>query len=203
MPIAGMSQRETEQHASDCDCPICEMMVDGMFGVAFSGLDGHQLDLDDEFAFSMHETREAWEQQQREFEEISASIERERLEREAAGEAEPDPFAPVWSGHVSDEPIPGDKGGRLTLAFLLAEIVSVLESQDAPRTDIRQLNSLFTEFRTSHAAELAESGRRLKDGLDSLADRYPDLVPRVADFCSRIDEHVRSPAIEDDPELPF
>ena len=170
VPIVGMSERETEQHVVDCDCPICEMMADGVFGVGFTGLDGHHLEQDNEFAFSMHETRKAWEEQQREFEEMSAAIERDRAEREAAGETEPDEFASVWSGHVSDEPIPGDTGGYVTLAFLLAEIVSELKWLNAPRDDIRQLNANFTDFRTCGAAELAESGRRLGDHLDGLAD---------------------------------
>jgi hypothetical protein len=203
VPIVGIAERETEQHVIDCDCPVCAMMAEGMFGVAFTGLDGHQLELDDEFAFSMHETREAWEQQQREFEEMSAAMERGRAEREATGETEPDDFASVWSGPASDEPLPGDPRGHLRLAFLLAEIVSALESLKAPRADIRLLNANFTDFRTCGAAERAESGRRLGDHLDALAERYPDLIPRVADFRSRIDECVRSPGIEDDIEFPF
>ena len=203
VPIGGMAERQSEEHVSDCDCPICEMMADGKFGVAFVGIDGHHLELDDEFAFSLHETREAWEEQQREFAEMSAAIERQRAEREAAGEPERDEFASVWSSHVSDEPLPGDTGGHLTLAFLLAEIVSVLQSRNAPRDDIRQLNTHFTDFRTCGAAELAAAGRRLGDHLEALAERYPDLISRVADFRSRIDERVRSPGIEDDEGFPF
>ncbi len=203
VPIGGMAERQSEEHVSDCDCPICEMLADGKFGVAFVGIDGHHLELDDEFAFSLHETREAWEQQQREFAEMSAAIERQRTERAAAGEPERDEFASVWSSHVSDEPLPGDTGGHLTLAFLLAEIVSVLQSRNAPRDDIRQLNAHFTDFRTCGAAELAAAGRRLGDHLEALAERYPDLISRVADFRSRIDERVRSPGIEDDEGFPF
>jgi hypothetical protein len=200
VPIVGMSERESEQHVIDCDCPICEMMAEGTFGVAFVGIDGHHLELDDEFAFSLHETREAWEQEQREFAEMSAAIERRQAEDEAAGETEPDEFASVWSSQVSDEPLPGDPRGHLNLAFLLAEIVSALDSLCAPRADIRQLNANFTDFRTCEAAERAASGRRLGDQLDALAARYPDLVPRVADFRSRIDECLRSAIIEDDME---
>jgi hypothetical protein len=203
VPIVGMSERETEQHANDCDCPICEMMAEGLFGVGFTHLDGHHLELDAEFAFSMHETREAWEEQQREFEEISAAIDRRQAEREAAGEGDPDEFASVWSGHASDEPIPGDTRGHLRLAFLLAEIVSLLESRDAPRADIRQLNASFAAFRTCAAAERAETGRCLGDQLDAFAERYPDLIPRVADFRSRIDESIRARMDEDDLEFPF
>jgi hypothetical protein len=203
VPIVGMAEREAEEHELDCDCPICEMIADGMFGVGFTGLDGHHLELDDEFAFSKCETREAWEAQQREYEEMAAAIERERAEREAAGETEPDPFASVWRGQLSDEPMPGDSGGCMTLAFLLAEIVSELESLDAPRADIRQLNADFADFRTCDSALLAESGRRLGDHLESLGERYPGLISRVADFRSRIDERIRSSRFEDDMELPF
>ena len=60
--IAGMTEREADRHKIDCDCPICDMMADGMFGTAFVGIDGHHLELDDEFAFSLHESREAWEE---------------------------------------------------------------------------------------------------------------------------------------------
>ena len=49
--IAGMTERESETHEIDCDCPICNMMADGTFGTAFAGIDGHHLELDDEFAF--------------------------------------------------------------------------------------------------------------------------------------------------------
>jgi len=203
VPIVGMSERETEQHANDCDCPLCEMLADGMFGVAFTGLDGHYLELDGEFAFSMHETREAWEEQQREFEEISLAIDRRQADHEDGEQTEPDEFASVWSGHVSDEPLPGDTRGHLKLAFRLAEIVSALESRDAPRADIRQVNANFADFRTCDAAERAESGRRLGDQLDALAERYPDLIPRIADFRSRIDECLRAPMAEDDLEFPF
>jgi hypothetical protein len=94
------------------------------------------------------------------------------------------------------------RDGHLKLAFLLAEIVSALETHSAPRDDIRRLNADFTDFRACGAAGLAESGRRLSDFLDSLAGRYPDLIPRVADFCSRIDQRVRSSATEDDIEFP-
>ena len=49
--IAGMTERESETHEIDCDCPICNMMADGTFGPAFAGIDSHHLELDDEFAF--------------------------------------------------------------------------------------------------------------------------------------------------------
>jgi hypothetical protein len=198
VPIVGMTERETEEHMIDCDCPICNMMADGMFGPGFAHLDGHHLDLDDEFAFSMHETREAWEEQQREFAEMSARIDREMAERKAAGDKEPDEFASAWSGQVSDDPLPGDPQGHMKLAFLLAEIVGTLQSAGAPHDDIKQLNTRFTDFRHSDPADLPTSGKQLSDHLEELAQRYPDLVSRVADLQSRIDEQIRCPAFDDD-----
>src|SRR5690606_14851888 len=47
----------------DCDCPICQAMADGASGgsPAFLFFDGHHLELEDEFAFSLSESREEWE----------------------------------------------------------------------------------------------------------------------------------------------
>jgi len=71
--IEGIEAVVPEQHNTNCECPICEMMADGMFGVMFNSIDGHHLELDNEFAFSMHATREAWEEEQREFAESELS----------------------------------------------------------------------------------------------------------------------------------
>jgi len=201
--IVGMSGVQTEQHIDGCDCPICDMMGAGLFEVAFASLDGYHLDIDDEFAFSMHETREAWDEQLREWAEMDASIKRRQAEREAAGESEADELASAWSGAVSEQPLPGDRRGIVKLAFLLAEIVSVLESHDVPREDIRRLNSSFATFRTSDAEELPEHATRLSQQLEAAADQCPELVSRVADFQSRIDELVRSPPIDEDLQFPF
>ena len=51
------------------------MMSDGAFGGGFTAIDGHLLELDDEFAFSTKETREEWEEQQREFARFAAEME--------------------------------------------------------------------------------------------------------------------------------
>ncbi len=198
VPIVGMTERQAEEHLIDCDCPICNMMAEGIFGPGFVGIDGHHLELDDEFAFSMQETREAWEAQQREFAEMSAAMEKSRAERESVGETEPDPFASVWSGKMSDDPIPGDPQGHLSLAFLLAEVVGILQSVGAPNEDVKQLNGHFTNFRRCDRSELQTCGKQLTEHLEAIAQRYPELVSRVADFQSRIEEQIRSPALDDD-----
>ena len=116
----------------------------------------------------------------------------------AAGEPEPDPFASAWSGQMSDGPLPGDPRGHMKLAFLLAEVVGILESAGAPNEDVKNLNARFTDFRCCDRAELTTCGRQLADHLEELSRRYPELVSRVADLQSRIDEQIRCPAIDDD-----
>lgn len=208
--IIGMAERESEEHLIDCDCPICNMMADGSFGVGFTSIDGHHLDLDDEFAFSIHETREEWEEQQREFAEMSDAIERERIEREriesSAGQLEEDEFASAWSGGVSDEPLPGDSNGNMKLAFLLAEVISELQRNGADDATVKQLNMDFTRFRTCESHELASAGQRLAETLELAARQFPELTSRVADFQSRIAERLRAPVFssDDDPDdFPF
>jgi len=195
VPIVGMTQQQSEQHVVDCDCPICEMMADGMFGVGFTGLDGHHLDLDNEFAFSMYETREEWQSMLQEYDDFSASMERKRSIAQAAEEAQAetqgDEFGSVWSGVGSDEPIPGDSSGHLGFAFLLAEVVSILKNNDAPKSTIRELNESFTAYRTSDSSELLEAARRLKNVLQALNDQHPELISKAADLQSRIDEQLR------------
>jgi len=195
VPIVGMTQQQSEQHVVDCDCPICEMMADGMFGIGFTSLDGHHLDLDGEFAFSMYETREEWQEMLQEYEDFSASMERKRSIAQAAEEAQAetqgDEFGSVWSGVGSDEPIPGDSSGHLGFAFLLAEVVSILKNNDAPKSTIRELNESFTAYRTSDSSELLEAARRLKNVLQALNDQHPELISKAADLQSRIDEQLR------------
>ncbi len=192
VPIVGITQQQTEQHIIDCDCPICNMMADGMFGIGFTSLDGHHLDLDDEFAFSMYETQEEWQEMIQEYEEFSANIKRKQDSVEAEEVSQPDEFESAWSGIGSDEPMPGDPLGHVKLAFLLAEVVSVLHIVDAPTVSIRELNDSFTEYRTSASNEFVESASRLKNILQSLSKHHPELISKAADLQSRIDEQLRS-----------
>jgi hypothetical protein len=79
----------------DHDCPLCQMMADGLSGPVFWHLDGCNMDSD--FAFSFHATSEEWEAEQREYEEFNRKFEAEREECErlgvkypGAGYADPD-----------------------------------------------------------------------------------------------------------------
>jgi hypothetical protein len=201
VPIVGMSERQAEEHIVDCNCPICNMMAEGMFGTAFEQLSGYHLDLDDEFAFSLHESYEDWEENQRAFGEMSTDFNPSWSERDVAGNRDPDEFASVWSGGISDTPIPGDTYGHLKLAFMLAEIVTALDLANAPCADIRLLNTSFTQFRQSGPERMAATGRQLSKQLESLALQIPVLIPRIADFQSRIEEQIRVAALDSSSDL--
>ena len=190
-----MSDRQPEEHVIDCDCPICLAMADGLFGVGFAGIDGHHLELDDEFAFSMHETREAWEESQREFAEMSAAIDARGLEGQSDRDDEQEEFASAWSGVVSDEPIPGDSTGNVKLAFMLAEVVGELQRDDADKAAIRRINAAFTEFRTVDFADSdqpAVAHHQLIEALESIVEKHPRLTSRIADFQSRVQDQLRT-----------
>jgi hypothetical protein len=198
--IQGIHGVESERHIADCDCPICEMMADGMFGIGFTSIDGHHLELDDEFAFSMHETREAWEAQQREYEEFSAEMDRKQAERKQTEAC--DPFGTAWSGVHHDGTIPGDRGGYLKMAFMIGEIVSDLQRLEAEQEEIKTLNDGFASYRRSDGS--FSSGEHLIEILQIISERYPELISKAADMQSRIDEATRPVACDDsDLGYPF
>ncbi len=215
LEIVGMSERQSEQHILDCDCPICNMMADGAFGPSFAHIDGHHLELDDEFAFSMLESREDWEAQQQEYADLSAKWEREKRERnesvgDSTGETDADDFESAWnSGGSTNEPFPsslGGESGNLRLAFLLAEVVGQLQQCSAPDELVQRLNKDFSTYRTSELVDLPDSSRRLSETLETVANQFPELVARAADFQSQLAERLRKPVTnskDDEDGIPF
>lgn len=186
VPIEGMEEQETEQHVPDCDCPICEMMADGSFGPAFTSLSGYHLDLDDEFAFSIHETLDAWKEMQCEFDEFCTET---CDDRRASGPF--DEFVSVWNGIGDDGPIPGDSGGHLKLAFLLGEFLGDLEQCGVDQDVRSRLNAAFKQFRNASLRDRESAARALDGELQAVEAFHPFMIPKVADFRSRIDELLR------------
>ena len=195
VPIVGMTDREPEHGPIDCDCPLCDMAASGMFGTSFAFYDGHHLDLDDEFAFSVHERREDWEEQQREFAEAARRWDEEKAAREAAGDASvdggEDPFASAWDGYVSDAPLPGDEDGTIALAFRLAELVGDLKRDGTNADAIDGLNDAFRGYRDATFENRDAAAAELCRVVESLADGHADLRPKLSDFQSRVHEAVR------------
>jgi hypothetical protein len=189
--IAGIDEVQADQHVTDCDCPICEMMADGIFGVGFTSIDGHHLELDEEFAFSLAETYEDWLIKQQEFAEFSDKMDRLQAERESH-EPTAAPFESAWTGMHDDGPLPGDSDGNLKLAFMIAEIISTLEAEETSLEDIRTLNECFRNYRLSDDDQRPQSASALKANLQEIASRYPNLISKSADLQSRIDEAERN-----------
>ncbi len=186
-------------HLLDCDCPICQMLAEGTFGPAFICYDGHQLEIDNEFAFSLCETREEWEIQQQEWACINLRIDAQvkadecRL-RNDEDSTENDFPSPTWlKGWQAEEGTPGDTTGHLSLAFSLAEMVGELRQNEVPQIDIDALNTAFRNFRTSSMRqECEDAAQTLKQILESLATKYEYLISCSADLQSRIDEQLRA-----------
>jgi hypothetical protein len=135
----------------DHDCPLCQMMADGLSGPVFWHLDGCNMDSD--FAFSFHATHEEWEAEQREYEEFSRNFEAERQERErlgvkypGAGYADPDM---VWEhSFVAKE----SDGLPLELRLFgigsnLAELIVDLKKPTEERSLIDRLSRDFDNLR--------------------------------------------------------
>ncbi|MFG0290637.1 MAG: hypothetical protein ACF8CQ_20855 [Rhodopirellula sp. JB044] len=197
VPIVGMEDKEGEQHLPDCDCPICDMMGSGLFGVGFTSLAGDSLELDGEFAFSTHEFIEDWQREQDEFREFNEKMNREWAEKEAriaAGESEKDVFASAWSSPMCEERLPGDATGFLKLSFYLTEIIGDLEQANAAKETIQQLNRSFREYRESDGDEQATAKAAMSEMLEDVSATHPELLPKVADFQSQIDEQERARA---------
>lgn len=184
--IEGIGDVQPAEHHAGCDCPICEMEADGLFGVGFARIDGYHLELDAEFAFSMHETREAWEEDQREFEAFSAEVDRKIAQREAFQTE--DPLASPWDGIGEDRSIPGDENGTIKLGFMVGQIVAELHRLDADRNVIKTLNEAFADFRRTDDERRTRFASRLIDVLQSVGDQHPELISRSADLQSRINE---------------
>lgn len=221
--ISCIAPADRGQHGGDCDCPICQLSASGLFGPTIVRFDGHHLELDDEFAFSLSETRQEWEQERAWMAADNASGNEEDEEDESEDEEDfdddfDDDFeeddedegdeldratdadggelsSPWRSSYVADKPIPGDPRGYLSIAFRLAEIVSVLRSLGDCQPEIDLLNERFRAYHQigedTPRSVLHSAARTLQRTLEEVASRHPELLGRSADLQSMIDELLR------------
>ncbi len=180
----------------DCDCPICQAQADGAFGSGpmFIFSDGHHLELEDEFAFSLTESREEWEREQVGFREYSSEL----YPVQAPRKTKNDESASVWkSSSVDwDNVLRTDFPpllAKLAIGFPLAELVFELQRCGADSTLTDALNTAFSTFRRADepVAE-ASAAEGLRACLEQVAETYPILIARSADLQSRLDEVLRS-----------
>lgn len=193
----------------DCDCPICQMMAEGALGPCFISIDGHHLELDNEFAFSLCATREEWEMQQQEYADMERATSTRILENGQDertpwddGDESADELEPVWKdSYVADE-LPGDPLGHLGLGFRLADIIGDLQHRDAPQSDIDALNEAFSTYRHADQEDRLRATERFKDVLEHMAQRHEFLIGRAADLQSTLDDLLRRPISIDNDDRP-
>lgn len=178
----------------DDDCPLCQMSADGL-GLGFWHLDG--CNMDDEFAFSDFRTREEWEEQQREFEEMSRHFDAKRetekelqVENPGPGYTHPDS---VWQRSFSAAEA-GDEPLELRLFAIgshLAEIIADLKRPPEDRPLIEALKRHFGNLR-----EVARSGELLQAAalIEPVVERFCETLAEVA--AAHTDLTRRSTALE-------
>jgi hypothetical protein len=183
----------------DHDCPMCQMMAD-LPGPMFWHLDG--CNMDEGFAFSFHRTREEWEAEQREYEEMSRRID----ERLAARAAEPNS---PWQTSYAD-PDAADAPPVLAMyafAANLGELTLNLKEAGAPPETIDLLNRSFGNVRDvvepPNTDLLGPVVEKMCDAVAAVGEAYPllaektgDLERRLRDFARR---RVEPPEFDDIP----
>lgn len=180
-----------------CDCPICRAEADGLFGSGpvFVWFDGHHLELEDEFAFSMTETFAEWQQEQNEFRRYAERLQASTRDADEAGEESPgDELASesVWKSSFVDwdqvtGPDSSPEHALFSLAFPLAEIVSDLQSRSAGRDHMHSLNGAYDILRRSTDPAAARSAaNRFCAKLEEVCRTFPDLTPKCADLQSHV-----------------
>jgi hypothetical protein len=182
----------------DCDCPICQAMAAGEFGPTFMWFDGHHLELEEEFAFSLFETRAEWEREQEEYRKFSEEMDRKARERAAAGaDAADPPGGSAWqTSFVNWDALAGSdvSPGRalLMLGFPLAELVGDLQNRPGGADLLRSLNAAYGGLRTSQDAVARDSAaQEFRDALEAVGGTFSDLTAKCADLQSRLDEVLR------------
>ncbi len=193
----------------DDDCPLCQMLGD-MPGPMFWHLDG--CNMDDDFAFSFHVTREEWEQERRKWEEHGRRFreewaEKERLGVQRFGEGYTDPDY-LWRRSFVAEQTDGEPlelrlfGIGSNLAELIVDLRNPPKETDEPQTDeslgdshARLGERLPREERRPRAAETPPLIDRLNRDFGNLRevarstdlDGAADLLEPVLDrFCETL-----------------
>jgi len=188
----------------DCDCPLCQAQADGFFGmmgvqsVGFMMFDGHHLELEDEFAFSLSETREEWEERQREYAESAAAFAQQQAMKAEQAAGDDGSTDSIWNRtHVDwdgppmfDDPL---ALGAMQVGFCLCEIVGDLKRQPEGREYVLRLNEAYRNFRRSDSPQMARiAAQNLCSELEDTAQAFPGMVAKSADLQSHIHEIMRS-----------
>ena len=207
----------------DHDCPLCQMMAESLgSGPVFWHLDG--CNMDEDFAFSWHDTRQEWEAEQQQYEEFSRLYHERRAERERLGVEDPCPgyLDPdhVWQrSFVADW---ADDGPSIPLRLFaigsnLAELTVDLKSPVLQRSLVDPLHRDFGNLREVCRADDPATFEalvqpvldRLCDSLANVAAQRNDLRRKCEDLQQRLQCFLDPPRPCDesvnglDEEVPF
>jgi len=179
----------------DCDCPICQVEVAGGFGPMFMWFDGHHLELEDEFAFSLIESREEWQWEHADCQELSEAMDPKQAEQQVPPETD-DSYGSAWqSSFVSETAMSPDAPpgtAVLALGFRLAELVNDVKQRSNDRTHVEALNEAYLKLHAAQSALVMQPAAELLcEQLEAVADEYPDLVSKSADLQSCLQEVLR------------
>jgi hypothetical protein len=192
-----------DQHPESCDCPICDAIASGKFGPSFLYFDGHHLELEDDFAFSLSSTLEEWEsnggciggeilEMDMDMEDMDEEEEEDEEEDEYEQEYELEHEEELGDGEGADEldsawqhssfsmnPISGEAGKMLMMAFQVAELGAEIQrynSFDQTRLEvIKQLNTVHRDYQFAMQSE--NESRDLKA---ILASRFKAMLETIA-----------------------
>ena len=192
----------------DCDCPLCRMMSQPGAGPAFTYLGGFHLD--DDFAFSFCQTREEWDSQAGDGDNLGLASAPSLLPSVTA-DFDPDECddddrgtelarcvirrttPSVWkTSYVNPDIMAESPATRLFgVGTYLAELIADLKQPDGSRTLIdglnRQYDNLCQSVRPSHRGLTQPVLDRFCEQLQEVADKRPDLTAK----CNDLQEHLR------------
>lgn len=183
----------------DCDCPLCQMMVDTSDPMLI-GLDGSSLD--DEFVFDFTcRTQEDWDQKKAEWRAKSERIEAGIAVRQELGLPVFPPLGPVvcsddeeeWDGGADEDSEPPEYAHSSPISFGLwlfevgSELADVIVGLRGIRNEFREQRLPDIELLNQHFATLRAACGQAQESISSsliepVIDRFRDDLYRIADL---------------------
>lgn len=196
------------EHIVDHDCPLCQMMAD-MPGPMFWWLDG--CNMDDDFAFSFHRTREEYDEEKQKWADFDRKYEETRAEEKRLGVEQPPGGGYASPDYVWERSFVAKEGADFPAMRLfavgsrLAELVYDLKYLTEARNLIDQLSRNFGNLReVTQSDEFGEAlvepvVTKFCETLDAVAASRSDLAAKCESLESDLKRFWETPS-EVDPE---
>jgi hypothetical protein len=187
----------------DDDCPMCQMMADDL-GPCFVNLDG--CNMDDEFPFAFHLSRDEWEAERLEMEEFNRKFNAEWAARRAA---EGDAASETWKESFSAADLAAGSPdlALLGIAAHLSELGLKLKELPAGQPWVESLNRHFGNLREAvgnpDGGLLEPVVERFCDELAAAAADHQALGEQCADLDRQVRQLAEAMASRTGEDLPF